>query len=773
MVSQFLYGRRKNGYTQIGNVETMGYGEEDVSSFQFLWNYELAEGCDYNNRPDCKCFYVAKTSKGLVAQVGRTAFVPAGTSLESGDRDTTLLHKYLFSDSNYRLLMKNSDMIFKIQNFCDTVEEALECEKGRPSYGNLEQGESTGELLEYFRIPIEHVEDFLYGVLDCVGNMDSRVYIALPEWNGEGTRKAFRLCQKLLACFPPFLVSSCGFLTYTKTFHNSQTNMIPQTVKVVFFPNNQENVRKYASVSGTNYIVDRLNGYFPMMETDDYTRDLVRAFKERFVNGKRDNVWYMFFNSFGSQIPWNTLFFPENLSCAYKFLEMYKQLLYGWPIKFTIDEMYYIIENFLNCKAFAVFKDLSMNVLNACEKVMPIGGDLLNIYCDYYMLMPSAKQAVIDKICQLLENFSQNDKLDLYRSVLNYEYEDSRLGKDVAAYMYQDSRFYHAAICQEEITCHERVMQMEKWEEKVEAIYDRYHRLSKEAPDFLLNHDSKVFLNTAMNGLCLDMDERRSISLEELGYLYGRDRRFRKEHPGFEELSQSVVSIVSEVLEQDRLKYMEDSDIKEVLKWLEDLEEDPEMPDLSYQIIYLKNKKEQLDYLEFLKGTDGDACAKFWKARGEKDSRSILSRMTFDLHVIAEGMEFKDRGNYSFFYGILFLALEDQQLEILRLVMEDDRGMGGLKGLSGVWDVVKDRTTDKWKCRDFMRAVIHDYYKEHEVTGADLKEMKSVKDFMTAVHADSYLNDASVMGKLKNLGGKPPKEKSHGLGGGRTFKDKK
>ena len=776
MVSQFLYGRRRNGYTQIGNVENMGYGEEDVSGFQLLWNYELAEGCDDNSRPECKSFYVAKTSKGPVAQIGRTAFVPAGTSMESGDRDTTLLHKYLFSDSNYRLLVKNSDVIFKIQNFCETVEDALQHEKGRPSYGELEEGESVRELLEYFRIPEECVEDFMYGVLDSVGNMDSRVYIALPEWNSEGTRKAFRLCQKLLACFPPFLVSACGFLTYTKTFHNSQTNMIPRTVKVIFFPNNQENVRKYGSISANNYIVDSLNGYLPVMETDDYTRDLIRAFATCFLTGKRDNSWYMFFDSFGPKLPWDALFFPENLSCAFKFLQLLKELNYGWPVKFSIDEMYYIIENFLNCKAFSTLQDLSMNMLYACERVMPIGGDLLNIFCDYYMLMPSAKQVVVHKICELLEGFSADENQDLYQAVLNYEYEDPRLGEDVAAYVYQDPDFYRAAIYREELTYHERIKQMDNWEEIVEAVYNRYDGLSVEAPDFLLDYKTVTFMNAVMESLCFDIDGRLYISLEKLGYLYGRDWRFRKEREGFEALSQVVISIVSGILEREHLKHMKENEVKEVLKWLDKLEEDSRMPDLSYQILYLKSQKERFDYLEFLRQTDGDACVEFWKERGMENSRSVMSRMRFNIYEIADRMKFESRENYNWFYGIMFLIWGDHQIEILRLVMEDNGSMGGVQGLSGVWGVVKGVTQDKLSCRKLMKAVVEEYYNRHEVTAADLREMKCVKDFMTAIHADSYLNDASVIGRLKNLGnlgGKPQREKGHILAGGRMPKDKR
>ncbi|MCI8886593.1 MAG: hypothetical protein HFG70_00755 [Hungatella sp.] len=773
MISQFIYGRCRTGYSQIGDVGQDGYTEEDISGFQLLWNYELAEGCDRNNRPECRNFYVSGTSAGPVVQVGRTAFVPAGTSQESGDRDTTLSHKYLFSQANYHALIKNPRSVFCIDNYCDTVEDALERRNSIPSFGGKIPEESTRELLEYFGIPEEDAENFIYGILDCVGNLDSRIYIALPEWNSRGTNRAMALCGKILSCFPPFLVSACGFLTYTKTFHNSQTNMIPRTVKVVFYPNNQENVRKYPSVITSNYIVDMKNGYMPVMETDDYTRELIRAFTACFLEGKKDNDWYLFFDSFGPRLPWDALFSPENLSCAYKFLQLLKELDEGWPTKFSIDEMYYIIENFLGCKAFSTVDKPAFSMLDRCERVMPIESDLLNIFCDYYMLMPSSKQMVIEKICRLLLNISMNK--DMYLAVLNYAYEEPKLKEDVIDYLYHHPQFYSAALTREMLVSFEHIKAMENWEDQVNALYVRYEELAAKAPEFLMSPNTIDEMNRLAEYLCSERDKEMAVSLEKLGYLYLRDHCFRKEHQGFEGLSRSVITLMADTLKKNHLKAMGDPEIEVILGWMEDLEEDQEMPDLSYQFKYLKTRGERIEYLVSLRGTDGDACVEFWKSRGEEHSRKVLSRIRFDIYDLADRMEFKEEENYYQFFGNLFLIAGMQQREVLQLVMEDRDGLGGILGLSGVWNVIDKIDQEKRLCQGLMESVVKEYYDSHEVTASDIKEMKNVKEFLTYINADSYINEASVIGKLKNLGtlgGKAPKEKNNMFVTGWRSKDK-
>ena len=157
MVSQFIYGRRKTGYGQLGDLGDGRYTGEDLSSFQHLWNYTMGEGCDRGSRPECRSYYVTETSAGVVAQIGRTAFVPAGTSQESGDRDTTLLHKYLFSDDEYQKLLEHPEEIFKERDYYGTVEEALagRAENQPPVSEGGE--ESTAELLKYFEIGRAHV----------------------------------------------------------------------------------------------------------------------------------------------------------------------------------------------------------------------------------------------------------------------------------------------------------------------------------------------------------------------------------------------------------------------------------------------------------------------------------------------------------------------------------------------------------------------------------------------------------------------------------------
>ena len=769
MVSQFIYGRRKTGYGQLGDLGDGRYTGEDLSSFQHLWNYTMGEGCDRGSRPECRSYYVTETSAGVVAQIGRTAFVPAGTSQESGDRDTTLLHKYLFSDDEYQKLLEHPEEIFKERDYYGTVEEALagRAENQPPVSEGGE--ESTAELLKYFGMTAADAREFLYAVLDSLGEMESRVYIALPEWNARGTWKALALCRKVISCLPSFWVSACGFLTYSSTFHNSQTNMIPRTVKIIFFPNNAENMRRYDSVGAMNYIIDGKNGYLPEVKIDNYNREMLDVFTDCFLNGRKDATWYPTFETLKKAIRPDALLAPENLSCAYFFMELWKQLCrQGWSDDDDEDDLYYIVEAFLGCDAFATEagRNIAHAFLKACVAKMPMGGTLLNVLCDYYMLAPSFREWVVDWICEKLSE-SKEDRD--FKAILNYSYEDPQLAQAVKERMYQDASFYPAALHREVLDCFAPLSGLESWEERTESLYSRFDELAERCPAFLGHEDTMSAIGDYVVPLCYDGEKKISISMKDLGGLFERDRRFREKHEGMEGMSGFIKQILQDdVLKESLLGQMEDEEIEQLAGWVEEAEEELRIWGYKKPIGYIQDRMKLIKGAALLLGEDGDACVRFLGGIDGREVRRLLVKPELDVREMAERLRFETGRDYLWFYGQLYLAREADQVEILILLMEkEDEGekqiRGGIIGLNKFWRAVKyqlPRRSDEDLFKKKINRAVNLYYENREITSADIKDMKTVRDFVSQIGLESYLNEGSVFGKLKNLKGGKTSQKS-------------
>lgn len=759
MVNEFLYGRTQNaGYSQLSHLEEYCYTPEDIVGFQYLWKYTAAEGCDKEQMPESRYFYISEASIGPVAQVGKTSFVPAGTSKESGDRDTTLLHKYLFSGNDFRRILKDPDSIFGISDFVGNVEEALsrrEEDVIQKSELPDPEGEDAAELLDYFGIPAQKLPELFYAILDAAGDVDSRVYIALPEWNKHATRMAQRLCRRILECLPPYLVSACGFLTYTETFHNGQTNMIPRTVTIIFYPNNIENQKKYLRISSGNYIIDSAAGCFPDMQIDIYTREMVEAMADKFLYGQEDKVWYLFFREFEEYVSWNMNFPPEALSCARKFVQIREELDMGEIKSFRMEEVYYILETYLNCKAFQTPQALpfAMEVLKDFVSTLPVNGDLLNILCDYYMILPDSREQVISWLCNQLLEYSS--KPDMYMAILNYDYEDPKLGQELHRRIYQDLDFYPAARQLETIEYQASAGKKEKLEERIELLYSRLEKLGEEWPDFLLDEGTIDMAHRCMEEICIDENRKLRISLDELQYLYQRGNCFVSECEEYRIFVDLSLDIVRETFKSKDPEEWSVSELRQLRKWMNELTKDERILELHPIFDKIQEQLKSMKYLELLERGDGDECVRLWKKEGMRYKKDFLSHLDMDTEPLMKNVSFKNEESFDEFFVTLFLAREKDRDVICKQIMEDDSGLGGIAGLSSLWRhlcvmgyfSVKEKIATK----KIMKQTVMDYYNSHKITSADIKKLKGEIEFAEEMGATSYIDNASVIYKLKKL----------------------
>lgn len=266
MVYQFLYGRKKEGYCQV-NHDRMPFNKNELLKIEGLKTYTIAEGLSMNDLPQAFYYYNERMDNQYVGILGKTVFVPAGTSEESGSRDTCFLHAYILDGDDYLHTMKHPGDLFRNREYYESVEEYQQ--KGVPSYMNYKQEEEIpySEIESAFSLDDQKLADFIKGCYKAFSDSGKRVYCYLPANDKQGSKYAARLMQLILSVMPASIIMGAGFLTYTSTYHNP-SNPIPGNIGVVFIPDNPENKMQAKYEKDRNYIFDFKNYISPIEDTE-------------------------------------------------------------------------------------------------------------------------------------------------------------------------------------------------------------------------------------------------------------------------------------------------------------------------------------------------------------------------------------------------------------------------------------------------------------------------------------------------------------------------
>ncbi len=252
MRQQFLYGRTSTGYCQL-NQDYSVDERKDLMQLETLQNYLLVDGADMQDLPLEYYAYADKIGGKKVWIEGLTSFVPGGTSQESGSRDTSMIHKYIYSEEDYE---KRICVIEEEEKriFYSTVEDYQQ--------GKGEDIESAWEKINLEEIRVrfgfndEQLIDFIICCLDAFPRPEKRVYCYLPSIDRDGSLSAKCLMETLLRVLPPCVNAGAGFITYSSTFHSPSTNPIPGNISVVFIPDTLENRQREILEKSRNYIFD-------------------------------------------------------------------------------------------------------------------------------------------------------------------------------------------------------------------------------------------------------------------------------------------------------------------------------------------------------------------------------------------------------------------------------------------------------------------------------------------------------------------------------------
>lgn len=269
MIYQFIYGRKNEGYCQINDASNMPFQKSDLLKFESLKSYYFASEINKMDLPQSYYFYNEDTTCGKVGILGKTSYVPGRTSKESGDRDTSFLHKYIFIDEDYQKVLKNPELIYKNYIFCNNIDEYND-NKNNIDFKNIERQhtEYESDINSFFSglsVNNEMLGKFIYCCLDAFSKHDKRIYCILPSNDKRGSDKAIRLMKLIMSKLPPCIISGVGYLTYSSAIHNAVSNPIPGNISVVFLPRNEENLRYAMKMNEQeyDYIFDFMNNISP------------------------------------------------------------------------------------------------------------------------------------------------------------------------------------------------------------------------------------------------------------------------------------------------------------------------------------------------------------------------------------------------------------------------------------------------------------------------------------------------------------------------------
>ncbi len=285
MINQYLYGRKNSGYCQL-NSDYSTASRDDDEKLKALQNYIVTDECDKQDLP-IEYYTYSETIEGRDVRIeGTTFFVPAGTSQQSGARDTSIIHKYIYSGEDYKRCI-DSGIDRKGRKFARFVEDYPD---GGDSFEDETALLSLEEAWKAFRIDIHSPEgkkaiiQFAKDCIDAFPEPGKRVYVYLPKTDRRGSIYAKRIMEGLLDIMPASITRRSGFITWQSTFHSPSLNPIPGGISVVFLPDSADNRQKEKREKENHKIFDFVNGAWE----DEAVGTSLKSFLQKMITAMVD-----------------------------------------------------------------------------------------------------------------------------------------------------------------------------------------------------------------------------------------------------------------------------------------------------------------------------------------------------------------------------------------------------------------------------------------------------------------------------------------------------
>ena len=440
MRRQFLYGRKKTGYCQI-NEDFPVTDKKTLLQLSSMQNYNVVAGLDIHNLPEEYYAYSERIEGEKVWIEGKTTFVPAGTSEESGSRDTSMVHKVIYSDEDY-----NEKMLHPISKspimFCSTVEEYL---NGGGKAIDEAKDYDYMQLYKKFELDDEKMKDFIFCCLDAFPNIEKRVYCYLPTADREGSIWAKRLMETIISNVPECVVCGAGFVTYSSGFHNVSSNPIHGSISVVFIPDTDENRMNERAERRQHYIFDFKNYQKQSKNEAGYIAVLVNSILDKIKNKDANGIITQMFQKMNE-------FVINGYAVDIQFLGAYmvhyirdkiakedKSKSQRTLANAIHDMLRY--EEVLTDNAKEEIQEVVQNVLYDAECTEADFEWIDLIYKGGALCKNIVIRFLCDKCLYYTNQYSaeQNKKI-LF--ITNYEYEDEELNDYILETLYSEKRYY-------------------------------------------------------------------------------------------------------------------------------------------------------------------------------------------------------------------------------------------------------------------------------------------------------------------------------------------
>lgn len=767
MRNQFLYARKNTGYCQINDDYTVR-DKKDLLLLESMQNYLVADGLDLQNLPDEYYVYNDKIGGKSVWIEGKTTFVPAGSSKESGSRDTSLIHKYIYSDESYDAKMScpvdmnNTEK----QKFYRTVEDYWN--NGGEELREKDDGITYQIICDKFGFTDQSMIDFIICCVDSFPKLEKRVYCYLPSSDKEGTFYARKLMEMILSNMPECVLGGAGFITYSSTFHNPSLNPIPGNISVIFIPDNMENRMLEKNEQNRNYIFDMKN-YKRQHEKENlsYIGNFVNNILQDMKQGgeKSTKDIYQKLREFvkqGAVVDVNFLgaymLFLRCVSWS-KFNQQGQDSFYRTLAGSVGNLLSY--ENYLTDNAQNKIKEIVLCLLYSSEYSEQNLAWIDHIYKEGKL----CRDLIIGYLCDICLNLieTQENKSEEILKITNYNYYNEDMNDLVISKIYSMSKYYPVGqrLIYETLNPL-RIDSKKTIEKKKDIVFSLIQSFYKDYPSFVISpffmneiknfllelllqvEDEIEYLNGVLESVKAMNDEVRQtyyILLQDIAYsflvLYSEKNKF-------EDIELQKLHNLEEIIQLFDLKKYEQQKIDSISVLYVDQVEKKIIEIILDDAFQNTNAQQLLTVLERCKGFKAERIC--WRYRNKiKNFISLLEDETQNIKVLHK--------LFCYFYSM-------GEGGIMKAVLYEIYRTDGIEGLRKFDQMIEVELPKKYQKlpMKYMTDILKSYYKENGIGDKisqeeiDFAQKYDVTLIVEAKDNDLKKEEEITIGALKRIG---------------------
>lgn len=763
MVGYYIYGRDSvNNYHSYIN----SYSPDDEKKvFNHMVGYQGPQNAAASQRPDKIYYFNFPSSKGRAALIGKTTYNTGKESPMADElkRSSVFMHQYLFDGEDRDVLMQDPDRIFCVRPFCTRVEDILvkkEDNMRRTRYTctfdasrqdvfeEREQRWELPELLDYFGLDDAKLEELLYTAVHC----EEKAYIMLPENTKEATDRAQELMRKLFSVFPPVLMETAGFQTYTHGYadYNDPDRYIPVGVRFVFLANSQRNI------DNASRCKSELRSFLFCPACDSGVRipeelyPVVQAMKQKLLTGETDEMAELFWSLFneGAVGKEAARISEKEKICLYRFAENYAQLAVpeGGRLAGTEEVFYRCVDGLLE-KPEHWTSDFLENIIARMVTDYLWTGQMTKAFYPLlfkiYDMAPGCRKDVENYFAEQIQDLNSMRYYDQHLQ------PDQALRSAVFDLLYQKE------------SCHKAVLEIEFGQvftvlddraaspvSKAEALWDLVANLGGKNPELIRLPETAEYAEEFLRRVSQECGTEQARELLEYS-----QQRIRALGSGLDGCRAALCRVSKEYIGNlGPVAKLRNEDLEQLRMWPADLMDSSMLEEMDRNI---RSTEILRKAQSVVKSRDSQKILKYLESNQDNDTFGILCELeeaqslvkkilitarNLDSEVKAKKVE-KEKLFDDIHEQMLF-SFTDYTEMILGSIMRSS--LGGVAGMASLYKRIRKYDTDR-DYMEYLRDCMHDavlkYFEEYEMDRQDKKAIRQERSFLAEIHiqADQLL----------------------------------